>query len=146
ALLAYHRVSSFVHPLLGSGYVTSQIKLARFNGSRWSGLGVPVNRVPSSPLRLPTAATAPQVAIAADGAAVVAWQEPDESLVDRVWARRVFGSRLGTVLAVSPSAIDGVPQRGASDALAVGISNFGRAVVAVRQQPDPTARNQPPRI
>ncbi|MFA4929530.1 MAG: hypothetical protein WC558_13510, partial [Patulibacter sp.] len=123
-----------------------QVKLARFNGTRWSGVGVPVNRVPSAPLRQPTAENAPRVAIAADGAAIVAWQEPDEALIDRVWARRVFGSRLGTVLPVSPPAIDGVPQRGSTDAIDVRITDVGRAVVAVRQQPDPSVRGQPPRI
>lgn len=146
AVLAYQRVTSFVHPLLGSGYVNSQIKLARFNGTRWSGVGTPVNRVPSSPLRQPTADNAPRVAIAADGSAVVAWQEPDEALIDRVWARRVFGSRLGTVLPVTPPVIDGAQQRGSADAIDVGITDFGRAVVAVRQQPDPSLRGQSPRI
>lgn len=146
ALLVYHRVTAFAHPLLGAGYVSGQIKLARFNGSRWSGLGVPVNRVASAPLRTPNADNAPRVAIAADGAAVVAWQEPDEALIDRVWARRVFGSRLGTVLPVTPTTIDGAAQRGAADALAVRITSAGRAVVAFRQQPDPTVRSQPPRI
>lgn len=146
ALLVYQRVTSFVHPLLGNGYVNSQIKLSRFNGSRWSGVGTPVNRVPSSPLRLPTADNAPRVAIAADGAAVVAWQEPDEALIDRVWARRVFGSRLGTVLPVTPSTFDGSQQRGAADALDAAITDVGRVVVAVRQQPDPSLRGQAPRI
>ncbi len=146
AIIVYHRVRSFVHPLLGSDYVTSQIRLARFNGTRWSSLGTPVNRVPDAPLRPPTAENAPKVAIAADGSAVVAWQEPDEALVDRVWARRVFGSRLGTVLPVSPTALDGVPQRGAADALDVALTDNGRAVVALRQQPDPTVRQQPPRL
>jgi hypothetical protein len=146
AVLVYQRVTSFVHPLLGTGYVNSQIKLARFNGSRWSGVGTPVNRVPSSPLRQPTAENAPRVAIAADGSAVVAWQEPDEALVDRVWARRVFGSRLGTVLPVTPPTFDGGPQRGAADAIDAAITDVGRVVVAVRQQPDPSVRGRAPRI
>lgn len=146
ALLVYQRVTNFVHPLLGTGYVSSQIKLARFDGTRWSGLGTPANRIPAAPMRLPDAANAPRVAIAADGAAVVAWQEPDESLVDRIWARRIFGGRLGTVLPVSPTTVDGVPQRGAADALDVRIGDTGRAVVALRQQPDPSARGQAPRI
>jgi hypothetical protein len=146
ALLVYERVTSFGDPLLGLDYVGSQIKLARFNGSRWSGLGVSVNRVPTTPLRLPTAAAGPKVAIGSDGSAVVAWQEPDETLQDRVWARRVFGSRLGIVLAASPTTADGKPARGAADALDVAISPTGRAMVAIRQQPDPTNRGQAARV
>lgn len=146
AILAYEKVTAFTHPVLGAGYVTSQIKLARFDGSRWSGLGVPANRVTTTPLRQPTAASGPKVAIAADGDAVVAWQEPDEQLQDRVWARRVFGSRLGTVLPVSPTTLGGAPQRGAADALAVRMTDTGRAVVTMRQQPDPSVRSQPPRV
>ncbi|MGX6449280.1 PKD domain-containing protein, partial [Patulibacter sp. S7RM1-6] len=146
AILAYEKVTAFAHPILGAGYVTSQIKLARFDGSRWSGVGVPANRVTTTPLRQPTAASGPKVAIAADGDAVVAWQEPDEQLQDRVWARRVFGSRLGTVLPVSPTALGGAQQRGAADALAVRMTDNGRAIVAFRQQPDPTVRSQPPRV
>lgn len=146
ALLVYERVSAFGDPLLGLGYVSSQIKLARFNGSRWSGLGVPANRVATTPMRIPTAASAPRVAMGADGSAVVAWQEPDESLQDRVWARRVFGQRLGVVLPVSPTTADGAPARGAADALDVAITDVGRAVVAVRQQPDPARRGDAARI
>lgn len=146
AVLAYHRVTDFVHPLLGTGYVSSQIRLARFNGTRWSGVGVPVNRVPSAPLRTPTAESAPKVAIGADGGVVVAWQEPDESLQDRVWARRVFGSRLGTVLPVSTTTDSGSPQRGSADAIDVSVTDTGRAVVAYRQQPDPTNRTAGARV
>jgi hypothetical protein len=146
ALLVYERVTTFGDPLLGNAYVSSQIRLARFNGSRWSGLGVPVNRVPTTPLRLPTAASGPKVAIGQDGSAAVAWQEPDETLQDRVWARRVFGSRLGVVLPASPTTADGKPARGAADGLDVAVSPNGRAVVAVRQQPDPTDRGKPARV
>jgi hypothetical protein len=146
ALLVYQRVTSFSDPLLGDDYVDSQIKMSRFDGSRWSGLGAPVNRIPTAPLRQPTAENAPKVAIGADGAAVVAWQEPDEALQDRVWARRIFSGRLGVVLPVSPTTVDGAPARGAADALDVAISDNGRAIVAFRQQPDPTARGAAPRI
>ncbi|MDO9409962.1 MAG: hypothetical protein Q7T67_16215, partial [Patulibacter sp.] len=146
ALLVYQRVTSFSDALLGNAYVNSQVRLSRFDGSRWSGLGVPVNRIPSAPLRRPDALNAPRVAIGADGSAVVAWQEPDESLQDRVWARRIFGRRLGVVLPVSPTTIAGAPARGAADALDVAISSNGRAVVALRQQPDPAARGERPRV
>jgi hypothetical protein len=146
ALLVYHRVTSFGDPVLGLDYVNSQIKLARFNGSRWSGLGVPANRVPTTPVRLPTAAASPKVAIGADGSAAVAWQEPDETLQDRVWTRRIFGQRLGVVLPASPTTADGKPARGAADGVDVAISDNGRVVVAVRQQPDPTDRGQPARV
>ncbi|CAB4948103.1 unannotated protein [freshwater metagenome] len=146
ALLVYQRVTSFSDALLGNDYVNSQVRLSRFNGSRWSGLGVPVNRIPTAPLRRPDALNAPRVAIGADGSAVVAWQEPDEALQDRVWARRIFGRRLGVVLPVSPTTLGGAPARGAADALDVAISSNGRAVVALRQQPDPAARGERPRI
>ncbi|WP_022927793.1 hypothetical protein [Patulibacter americanus] len=146
ALLVYHRVTRFGDPLLGLNYVGTQIKLSRFNGSRWSGLGVPANRVPTTPVRLPTAAAGPKVAIGADGSAAVAWQEPDETLQDRVWTRRIFGQRLGVVLPASPTTADGKPARGAADGVDVAVSDNGRVVVAVRQQPDPTDRGQPARI
>lgn len=153
ALVAYHRVTptSDVNGLLGPEYVSDQVRVARFDGRRWSGLGVSMARLISAPpndtlVRRPTADAAPRVAIGADGSAVVAWQEPDEQLVDRVWLRRLFGDRRGVVQPLGAQTDGGRPQRGAADAFDVAITGTGRAVAAVRQQPDPTERTRPPRV
>ncbi|EHN11840.1 hypothetical protein PAI11_12720 [Patulibacter medicamentivorans] len=144
ALLAYHAVRSTQAGLVG--YVRSDLRLARFDGSRWKRQGSVLNRNRSVPIRIPTAAVAPRIAIAPDGTGVVAWQEPDESLIDRVWTRRVFASRVGAPLAAYRTGTAERPERGAVDGLDLAMTAFGRAIVAVRQQPDPRDRGTPPRI
>ena len=147
ALLAYRVVtfdglSRFTMP----GYVRSEVRLARFNGSRWSKLGQPVNRNRLTPQREPTAANSPKVAITPDGNGVVAWQEPDDQLVDRVWARRIFGMRTGIPLQASPVTASGTAIGGNADALAIDETEFGRTIVALRQAPDQRERASGPRI
>lgn len=146
ALLAYRVITSFTDPSIPAGYVRSDVRLARFNGSRWQRYGTLVNRNRAAPQRQPTATNSPQVALAADGTGAVAWQEPDERFVDRVWARRVFATRLGVPLQASPAAIDGRPTAGRADALAIGETRFGRVIVAVRQLPEPRDRDGVPRL
>ena len=55
----------------------------------------------------PTAANSPKVAIDLTGQGLVAWQEPDDGFVNRIYARRIFGMVPGNILQVSPSTYDG---------------------------------------
>lgn len=139
ALLAYRSVTSFRDSDLPAGYVRGEVRLARFDGWRWQKLGAPVNRNRLAPQRTPTAANAPQVAISPDGRGAVAWQEPDDQLIDRVWTRRVFDTRPGVVLQASPPGTH-------ADALAIDMTSYGRVVVASRQLPDPRDRSAAARI
>lgn len=146
ALIAYRAIRQFEGGSIPAGYVLGDVRLARFDGSRWSRLGVPVNRNRNAPQRAPTADNAPRVAIEASGNGAVAWQEPGDDFVDRIWARRVFGSRAGFVQAASPLRSNGQPERGAADQLALAQTELGRVVVAFRQLPDPRDRGAVPRL
>jgi hypothetical protein len=130
---------------LRPGDVMAEVRLARLSGDRWSRIG-PVNRNPSASMRPPTRASAPQVAIAADGGAVVAWQEPDESGAARIWARRVFGTTLGPPLAASPVSWNGRPVGGEATALGLDVTPFGQARIAMRVEGDATSALAGPRI
>src|SRR5439155_1684746 len=81
------------------GYLDMDTRVARYDGSLWSMLGSPADRKQSLPVRAPTAANSPKVGIDVAGNGLVAFQEPDESFVDRIWARRIFGTTFG----VAPS-------------------------------------------
>lgn len=125
-------------------YVRSQgefteFRLAQFRGGvSWSRRAIP--RRSNRPLSLLNADTAPKVAADAVGNAVVAYVEPDQDNVERVYARRVFGSDLSIVpLQASPANVDGRPVLGPADQFALGIGGFGEAIVAVRQQLDPSS-------
>ena len=128
------------------GYVGAAVRVARYNNRLWSLIGSPVNRNPASPVRLPTALTGPRVGIDIQGNAVVAWQEPDDEFVDRVWARRLFGTTAGIPLQVSPSSWEGAPLRGPADAFALDVSGYGQAAVALRQQPGQSSKLTAPRL
>jgi hypothetical protein len=128
------------------GYVGAQIRVARFNNRLWSVIGSSANRNPAIPIRLPTEASAPRIAIDLRGNGVVAWQEPDDEFVDRIWARRVFGTSLGFVLPVSPSSWQNAPLRAPADAFALDTSGFGQVAVAIRQQPGPGSAIAAPRL
>ncbi len=119
-------------PLLRPGDVVEQVRVARYNGARWSKLGA-TNRDPALSMRPPTEANAPQLAIGATGSAIVVWQEPDVNGVARIWARRLFGTSLDYVLPVSAATYQGAPLNDDSDAPAVAISRLGQAEVAYRQ-------------
>ncbi|HYJ22497.1 MAG TPA: hypothetical protein VEW07_10795 [Solirubrobacterales bacterium] len=128
------------------GYVGGAVRVARYNNRLWSPLGSPVNRNPAAPLRLPTEATGPRIGVDAQGNAVVAWLEPDDEFIDRVWARRLFGTSAGIPLQVSPSSWEGVPLRGPADAFALDVGGFGQAAVALRQQPGQASKLTAPRL
>jgi hypothetical protein len=139
AYLAY-RVLTDTSPANPPGYVGADVRVARYNGRLWSVLGTPVDRNLTAPVRLPTELNSPEVGIDVQGGGVVAWQEPDDEFVDRVWARRLFGAGTGIALQVSPSSWEGAPLRGPADAFALDVSGFGEASVAFRQQPGQASR------
>ena len=138
AYLTYRVVLNRSDPNLPPGTIDADLRLARFQGSFWSVLGQPLDRNPAQPMRAATATNGPQVATDANGNAVVAWSEPDDDLVDRIYARRVFGQTLGFVLQVSPGTDPGAPTRplrAGPDQFALDVSPFGQAAVAFRQLP-----------
>ncbi len=129
-----YRVANFsaTVPLLRPSDVVESVRVASFNGERWSSLGS-VNREPGLSMRPPTEANAPQIALGPTGSGVVVWQEPEASGVGRIWARRLFGSSLDYVMPVSATSYNGVPINNDADAPAVAISKLGQAEVAYRQ-------------
>jgi hypothetical protein len=145
AYLVY-RVVTDVSPSNPPGYVGADLRVARYGGRLWSVLGTPIDRNIATPVRLPTEENAPEVGIDVQGGAVVAWHEPDDEFVDRVWARRLFGPSVGIPLQVSPSVWDGAPLRGPADAFALDVSGFGQAAVAFRQQPGEASKLDAPRV
>ena len=144
AYLAY-RVVTDVSPSNPTGYVGADVRVARYNGRLWSVLGTPVDRSINTPVRLPTDGNSPKVGIDVQGGGVVAWQEPDDEFVDRVWARRLFGTNVGIPLQVSPSTWEGAPLRGPADAFALDVAGFGEASIAFRQQPGQASKLDAPR-
>jgi hypothetical protein len=145
AYLAY-RVVTDVSPSNPPGYIGADLRVARYNGRLWSVLGTPVDRNVSTPVRAPSEDNAPEVGIDIQGQGVVAWQEPDDEFVDRVWARRLFGTSTGIALQVSPSSWEGAPLRGAADAFSLDVAGFGQAAVAFRQQPGQASKLDAPRL
>jgi hypothetical protein len=139
AYLAY-RVVTDVSPANPPGYVGADLRVARYSGRLWSVMGTPVDRSIAAPVRQPSEENAPEVGIDVQGQGVVAWQEPDDEFVDRVWARRLFGANVGIPLQVSPSTWEGAPLRGPADAFSLDVSGFGQAAVAFRQQPGQASR------
>ena len=119
-------------PLLRPGDVVEQVRVAHYDGERWSALG-PINRNSGISMRPPTQANAPQIAIGPTGNAVVVWQEPDISGVARIWARRLFGSSIDYVMPVSATSVNHVAIEDDADAPSVAISPLGQAEVAYRQ-------------
>ncbi len=134
AYLVY-RVVTDVSPANPPGYIGADVRLARYNGRLWSVFGTPLDRNQAIPVRQPTADNAPKVGIDVQGQGIVAWHEPGDDFVDRVWARRVFGSSVGIPLQASPSEWGGQPLRGPADALALDVGGFSQGAVAFRQQP-----------
>jgi hypothetical protein len=132
-------------PLLRAGDVVEQVRVAHFNGERWSRLGA-VNRDPGVSMRPPTQANAPQVAIGPTGNGIVVWQEPEINGVARIWARRLFGGNLDYVLPVSAESLGGAPIGQDADAPSVAISRLGQAEVAYRQAAGPGSPLPGPRI
>jgi hypothetical protein len=129
-----YRVVSFSNevPLLRPTDVVEAVRVASYDGERWTSLGT-VNRDPGLSMRAPTAANAPQIAIGPTGNGVVAWQEPEADGVARIWARRFFGQSLDYVMPVTATSYGGAPITADADAPAVAISRLGQAEVAYRQ-------------
>lgn len=144
AYLAY-RVIADTSPANPPGYVGADVRVARYNGRLWSVLGTPVDRSIAAPVRQATEANSPKVGIDIQGGGVIAWQEPDDEFVDRVWARRLFGANVGIPLQVSPSSWEGAPLRGPADAFALDVAGFGQAAVAFCQQPGQASKLDAPR-
>ena len=137
ALLAYRYLPD-VNPdaTLPQGYINSDVRVQRYNGSVWSSFGQPADRNLSAPVRSPDAGNSPKVGIDVTGAGLVAWQEPDDDFVDRVWARRTFSTgTFGVPLAVSPQTWSDKPLRGPADQFSLAEAGFGEAGVVFRQQP-----------
>ena len=118
--------------ILRPGDVVEDVRVAHFDGERWSPLGA-INRDPGLSMRPPTEANAPQIAIGPTGGGVVVWQEPEINGVARIWARRLFGTTLDYVLPVSAASYNGAPIGDDADAPKVAISRLGQAEVAYRQ-------------
>ena len=119
------------------GYFGGEVRVARYNGWLWSALGQTADRNPSAPFATPTAGNSPKIGIDVSGNGIVAFHEPDDDFVDRVWARRIFGSTFGIPLIVSPQEFAGAPLRGPADAFSLDVTGFGQGAVALRQQPAP---------
>ena len=136
AYLAYRVVYQRQSPSLPPGTVDADVRLQRYSGSFWSQLGQPVDRIQSQPQVEPTELNGPQVASDGNGNAVVAWIEPDDQLVPRVYVRRVFGQVLGNVLQASPADVNGTALRAGADQLSLAVAPFGETLVGFRQQPD----------
>ncbi len=117
------------------GYLGADVRVARYSGQLWSALGSVADRNSAVPVRVPTEANSPKVGIDIQGQGVVAFQEPGDDFIDRIWARRLFGPSMGIPLMVSPAAFDGAPLRGEADAFSLDVSGFGQGAVAFRQQP-----------
>lgn len=133
-------------PLNPPGYLGLDVRVARYNNRLWSVLGNPVDRNPATPMPKPTAASGPRIGIDTTGGAIVAWREPDDEFVNRVWARRVFGSTVGIPLQASPSSWEGTPLRGEADAFDLDDAGFGQAAVVFRQQPGQGSKLSAPRV
>lgn len=124
-------------PNIPPGYVQDEIRMARFDGQYWTSLGQPLNRDIAQPVPQPTALNSPQVAIDMTGEGLLAWQEPDDSFVNRIYARRIFGLVPGDILDVSPSSYDGHALNGPADELSLDFAGFGEGAIAWRQEPSP---------
>jgi len=123
-------------PLLRPGDVVEQVRVAHYDGQRWTDLGA-INRDRGLSMRAPTAANAPQLAIGPTGNGVVVWQEPDIEGVARIWARRIFGLNLDYVLPATAMSFAGSPIGEDADAPSVAFSPLGQAEVAYRQAAGP---------
>jgi PKD domain len=131
--------------VLRPGDVDEEVRVAHFDGERWSALGE-INHDPGVSMRPPTEANAPQVAIGPTGNGVVVWQEPEISGVARIWARRLFGANLDYVMPVSATTFNGAPIEEDADAPSVALSRLGQAEVAYRQAAGPGSPLPGPRI
>ncbi|MEX2105301.1 MAG: hypothetical protein WD810_00230 [Solirubrobacterales bacterium] len=145
AYLVY-RVVTDLSPSNPAGYIGADTRVARYNSRLWSVLGTPIDRSIVTPVRAPTAENAPEVGSDVQGQGVVAWQEPDDEFVDRIWVRRLFGTSVGIPILASPQSWEGLPLRGPADAFSLDVAGFGQAAVAFRQQPGQASKLTAPRV
>ena len=132
-------------PLLRPGDVVESVRVANFDGYRWSSLGT-VNRAPGLSMRAPTTANAPKIAIGPTGNGIIVWQEPEGNGTARIWARRIFGRNLNYAMPVTASEFAKRPITNDADAPSVAISRLGQAAVAYRQSWAPGSPLPGPRI
>ncbi len=130
---------------LHSGDVTESVRVAHFDGTRWTDLGA-INRNAGVGMRPPTEANAPRIAIGSTGNGVVVWQEPELNGVARIWARRLFGATLDYTMPVSASTYNGAPISSDAEAPSVAVDWLGQADVAYRQSAGPGSPLPGPRI
>ncbi len=130
---------------LRPGDLAQTVRIAHFDGLRWTGLGA-VNRNSAVAMRPPTAANGPQIAIGPTGNGIVVWQEPELDGVARLWARRIFGSALDYVMPVSAATYEGAPITDDAEAPSVSFSRLGQAEVAYRQTASASSSLPGPRI
>jgi hypothetical protein len=131
--------------ILRPGDVDEQVRVAHFDGERWTDLG-PVNHDLGLSMRPPTQANAPQIAIGPTGNGVVVWQEPEVSGVARIFARRIFGQSLDYAMPVSATSFGAAPLNEDAEAPSVAFSRLGQAEVAYRQGAGPGSPLPGPRI
>lgn len=130
---------------LRPGDLAQTVRVAHFDGTRWTNLGA-INRNPGVAMRPPTEANAPRIAIGSTGNGIAVWQEPELSGVARIWARRLFGSTLDYTMPVSASTYNGAPIDQDADAPSVAVDWLGQADVAYRQSAGPSSPLPGPRI
>jgi hypothetical protein len=118
--------------LLHAGDIPEQVRVAHYDGERWTDLGE-INRDPGVAMRPPTQANAPQIAIGPTGSGIVVWQEPEIDGVARIFARRLFGASLDYVMPVSATSFSGAPINEDAEAPSVSFTRLGQAAVAYRQ-------------
>ncbi|MGH2907195.1 MAG: hypothetical protein ACRDKI_10565, partial [Solirubrobacterales bacterium] len=117
-----------------------RLRVARYNGWIWSRLDQDINRNPATFVRFPSAQNAPKIVTDQYGNAIVAFQEPDDQFIARVWIRRVFGGLIGLPMMASPNTYDGAPLRGEADGISLDGGHFGNAAIAFRQAPGNPSR------
>ena len=133
-------------PNIPPGYVLAEIRMARYNGQYWSTFGEPLNRDVNQPVLQPTALNSPQVSIDVNGEGLLAWQEPDDNFINRIYARRIFGLVPGNLLDVSPTTYNGHPLNGAATELSLDFAGFGEGAIAWRQEPSSGSGFSHPRV
>lgn len=119
------------------GFARGELRAARYDGTYWSGFGLPLNRNAQAPLPLAVAGGTPQVTIDSTGNGILAWREGDDELIPRIWARRLFGTNMGIATQVSPGTLNNAPLRAPADLFSLDSAGFGQGAIAYRQQPQP---------
>ena len=123
-----------------------EVRVAHFDGERWSTLGADQPR----PRRLDAPADAKPTRrrsrSARPATASSSGRSPKSNGVARIWARRIFGTSLDYVLPVTATSFNGAPIADDADAPSVAFSRLGQAEVAYRQPAGPGSPLPGPRI